>query len=191
MTVPTPEPTTTPEPTPEPAPATYVAPATQADLDRIIADRINRTKAQFKDYGDLKTKADKFDLLDAQTKTDAQRAAEETARWQTEAERWRTTAVAAKVQALAATDFADPDDAVRGLDPAKYLDAGGVIDEAAIKADLAALLDAKPHYRRAEGVAPPRVPAPNAAQGASATGRTTPDPAQEFAAIVRGQLPGP
>lgn len=167
------------------AESTYTPPATQADLDRIIADRVNRTKAQFKDYADLKSKAEQFDKLAEAQKTEAQRQAEETARWQSDAERWRTTAVASKVQALAAAEFADPDDAVRNVDPAKYLDAGGTIDEAAIKADLAALLESKPHYRRAEAPQGPRLPKPSTAQG---SGAAASDPASEFAAILQGQL---
>lgn len=41
----------------------YTPPATQADLDRIISERVNRTKDQFKDFDAFKTKAEKFDQL--------------------------------------------------------------------------------------------------------------------------------
>lgn len=39
----------------------FKAPATQADLDRIIQDRVARVKNQFADYDDLKAKAGQVD----------------------------------------------------------------------------------------------------------------------------------
>jgi hypothetical protein len=114
---------------------------------------------------------------------------EEATRWQTEAETWRTKAVSSRVETLAAADFADPSDALAAIDPAKYLGAGGEIDEAAIKADLAALLERKPHWRRAsDSAARTRIPAPNPAQGSGVNGKAAADPATEFAAILRAQL---
>lgn len=135
-----------------------------------------------------KAKLDEYEKLQAANQTDLEKAQGELTRWQSEAEAWRSNAVGATVKALAATDFADPDDAVRNLDPSKYLDAGGVIDERAIQADLTALLDAKPHYKRAEGQQGPRAPRPNPAQGSGVNGKAAPDPAQEFAAIMQSGL---
>jgi len=168
-------------------PSTYTAPATQADLDRIIADRVSRTKAQFKDYNELKAAKAELDQIRQQNQTEAERQAQELTKWQSEAETWRKTAVGARIEALAATDFADPSDASASLDPAKYLDAGGQIDEAAIKTDLAEVLERKPHWRRAEGAPPARLPAVNPAQG-SGGGRSPADPGTEFAAIIQSQL---
>jgi len=52
------DPNPTPDPTPDPTPETF----TQADVDRIVADRLKRereaTKAKYGDYDDLKTKAE-------------------------------------------------------------------------------------------------------------------------------------
>lgn len=135
-----------------------------------------------------KQKLAEYDKIVEAQKTEAQRAQEELQRWQTDAEKWRGTAVASTVRALAAADFADPDDAVRNVDPAKYLDAGGVIDEKAIAADLAKLLEAKPHYRRPEQSTGPRPPRPNVNQGSGQNGRSAGDPAQEFATILQGSL---
>lgn len=69
---------TTPVP-PEPTPAPPAEPPadktfTQADLDRIVADRLARQKAQFGDYEALKTKAAQFDELAEQSKTEAEKA---------------------------------------------------------------------------------------------------------------------
>lgn len=136
---------------------------------------------------DDRRKLAEYQRLEEASKTELERKTEEVTRWQTEAETWRKEAVGSKIQALAATDFADPDDAVKALDPSKYLGAGGEVDTAAIKADLAALLDAKPHYRRAQEQTP-RLPAPNPAQGSGANGSGSADPAQQFAAIIGGKL---
>lgn len=136
---------------------------------------------------DAQRKLGEYDRLVEASRTDLERKTEEATRWQTEAQTWRTTAVGARVQALAAPDFADPTDAVNALDPSSYLDAGGQIDEKRIAADLADLLEKKPHYRRqAETSGTPRVPAPNPAQGARGT--ATADPAAEFASLLTGAL---
>lgn len=137
---------------------------------------------------DAQRKLDEYHRLEEASKTELERKSEEATRWQSEAERWRQLSVTSQVQALAANDFADPDDAVRSLDPSKYLDSGGEIDKAAIKADLDALLEAKPHYRRHQQDAGPRVPAPNPAQGSGANGRPAADPGNEFAAILQQHL---
>lgn len=52
MTDPTPTPEPTPDPTPEPD-QTF----TQADVDRIVKERVQREKAKYADYDDLKAKA--------------------------------------------------------------------------------------------------------------------------------------
>ena len=134
-----------------------------------------------------KAKVDEFDRLKAASQTDLEKKTEEVNRWQTEAEKWRTTSVSSTIKALAAADFEYPDDAVGALDPAKYLDAGGMIDERAIQADLAQLLESRPKWRRGEGEQTTRTPRPNAAQGSGGS-RTVADPASEFGAILQGAL---
>lgn len=137
-------------------------------------------------------KLTEYDRLVEAGKTDLERATADVNRWQTEAETWRKAAVGNRVEALASVDFADPSDAVSALAEKNYLDAGGQIDEAAIKADLAEVLAKKPHWRRTadpSGPPAPRPPAPNPAQG-SGGGNPSADPAQEFAAILQGQITG-
>ena len=52
----------------------YTPPATQADLDRIIADRLSRERARYADYDDLKTKAGEYDKVQDAAKSDLQKA---------------------------------------------------------------------------------------------------------------------
>src|SRR5690606_24279189 len=75
----------------------------------------------------------------------AARAAEAEQRVQALTER----AVRAEVRAVAAADFADPADAVAFLDLSAYVDDDGEIDSDRIKADLADLLERKPHLAKA------------------------------------------
>ena len=76
---------------------------------------------------------------------------EELTRWQNEASTWRTQAVSSRVETLAAGEFADPSDALSAIDPGKYLDAGGQINEEAIKA--AKLFRFRPGMLKGEPVA--------------------------------------
>lgn len=164
----------------------YTPPATQADLDRIIAERLSRQKAQFADYGEAKAKAAEFDKLQEANQTESQRQAAEVAKWQTEAETWRGQAVAARIEALAA-DYADPSDASTALAGRNYLDAGGQIDENAIRADLAEVLEKKPHWRKgSDEPSGSRPPIPNLAQGTSGTAAHA-SPRDQFAALIQGR----
>lgn len=63
----------TPVVTPPVAPA-FAPPASQEDLDRIIGDRLARERTKFADYQDLKAKAERFDALEEQNKTELQKA---------------------------------------------------------------------------------------------------------------------
>ena len=55
----------------------YTPPSSQEELDRIIGERLSRERAKYQDYDSLKDKASKFDQLDAQNKTEAQKLQEE------------------------------------------------------------------------------------------------------------------
>lgn len=102
----------------------------------------------------------------------------------------RQRLVKSQVQALAGADFADPEDPLKELDLDSYIDSDGNIDEAAIAADLAALLERKPHWAKPqpqpqEGA---RRPAPDRTQ-ASGANKTRPlNPADEFAGFITAQL---
>lgn len=147
-----------------------------------------RAKDNMAKLKEAEPKLSEYDRLIEASKSDLERKAEEASRWQQEATQWRTAAVSSRIHSLAG-DFADPEDAVATLAAeGKYLDAGGVIDDAAIKTDLAALLERKPHWRRQQEPAKPRVPAPNAHQGSGNSGKSGADPRQEFAALLQAGL---
>ncbi|MBR4687095.1 MAG: hypothetical protein IKP01_02175 [Bacteroidales bacterium] len=61
--------------------ATQGAPAektfTQAEMDAIIGERLNRLKAKYADYDELKGKAAKFDEAEEASKSELQKAVEE------------------------------------------------------------------------------------------------------------------
>jgi DNA gyrase/topoisomerase IV subunit A len=93
-----------------------------------------------------------------------------------------------RVQALAGGSFADPEDAVGALDLDSYIDSDGDIDEAAIKADLAALLERKPHWAKTQPQEGPRRPAPDRTQASGANKKQAPSPRDEFAGWLSSKL---
>lgn len=65
------------EPTPKPVdPKPDEKTFTQADVDRIVADRLKREQAKYSDYDDLKAKAARFDEAEEKTKSETQRLAD-------------------------------------------------------------------------------------------------------------------
>jgi molecular chaperone GrpE (heat shock protein) len=174
------EPTQTPTEGAEPA-----AQPSVTDWEAEARKWEKRSKDNFAKLKEAEPKLAEYDKLRQSQQTEVERQAEELTRWQTEAQQWRGMAINSRVETLA-TDFADPTDALAALgDTSKYLDAGGQINEDAIRTDLTALLEKKPHWRRPDGAQPlPRVPAPNPHQG-SGGGTPASDPKSEFGAIIR------
>ncbi|MEU2002063.1 hypothetical protein ACH47B_13325 [Rhodococcus sp. NPDC019627] len=54
----------------------YQPPASQADLDRIISERLGRERAKFADYEDLRSKASKLDELEKANQSDLEKLTE-------------------------------------------------------------------------------------------------------------------
>lgn len=75
--------------------------------------------------------------------------------------------VSATVRSLAASDFADPDDAARFVDLSSIeVDDDGTIDEDEVRAELEAILERKPHLRKqGDASSKKRRPAPDKSQG--------------------------
>lgn len=130
------------------------------------------------------------ELEDAQ-KSEQERLAEQLTAAEERAAKAVRTAVASKVEALAAVDFADPEDAAGALDLTTYVDDDGAIDSDAIKRDLAELLKRKPHWAKPPADTGPRRPAPDRTQGSSGNGnRTSSDPGDIFAGLMQQALKG-
>lgn len=69
----------------------WTPPATQDDLNRIIKERVDRERAKYQDYPDLKAKASKFDELAEAQKSEVQRATERAEALERELNTIRTT----------------------------------------------------------------------------------------------------
>jgi len=57
---------------------------TQADVDRIVQDRLSREREKYVDYTALKEKAEKFDKIEEESKSELQKATERATALQTE-----------------------------------------------------------------------------------------------------------
>lgn len=133
---------------------------TQADLDRIVAERLARERSKYADYKDLKDKASKFDELQTASQTETEKLvakARDEARAEVLSE-VRRDRVLDKIEVLAAGRFADPEDAKLRLASRvdEFVGEDGTIDAKAIEGALTKLLTEKPHLaggggRRFEG----------------------------------------
>ncbi|MFD8088617.1 hypothetical protein [Streptomyces malaysiensis] len=121
-------------------------------------------------------------------KSDTDRLNDQLARANEQITKTRQRLVKTQVHALAMTSFADPEDAVGALDLDSYIDSDGDIDEAAIKADLDALLERKPHWAKSLPQEGPRRPAPDRTQASGANRPRPTDPADVFAGWLKPQL---
>lgn len=68
----------------------YTPPATQAELDRIIADRLSRERSKYADYEDLQAKAQRLAEIEEANKTEAEKAAEQLATLQAKVAEYET-----------------------------------------------------------------------------------------------------
>ncbi|MFD3999828.1 hypothetical protein [Streptomyces rubiginosohelvolus] len=123
-------------------------------------------------------------------KSDTDRLNDQLTRAQEQITKTRQRLVRSQVQALAMTGFADSEDAVGALELDSYIDSDGEIDEAAIKADLDALLERKPHWAKSQPQEGPRRPAPDRTQASGANRTKAPTPADEFDGWIKSRLPG-
>lgn len=156
-----------PAPTPPAAP-TYKAPESQAELDRIIGERLAREREKFADYADLKTKATEYDKALEAAKTEQEKAVEAAkSEGRTEAlTAANARLVAAEARALASeAKFRNPKLAVTAISDALKavkVNDDGTVDADAIKGHLKALSDADP-YLVDDGKKP--APKPDSSQG--------------------------
>lgn len=106
-----------PEPPPEdPKPFTPIT--SQEDLNRVLAERLNRERTKFADYDELKAKADQFDVLEQASKSELDKALDRAARAETAAEEAKQTALRARIQATHQISDEDAELFLTGTDEA-------------------------------------------------------------------------
>lgn len=137
---------------------------------------------------ELEPKAAELQRIKDADKSESERLTDQLAQANERVTQTRQRLVRTQVQALAMTGFADPEDAVGALDLDSYIDSDGDIDEAAIKADLDALLERKPHWAKSQPQEGPRRPAPDRTQASGANRKQAPNPEDEFAGWLKAQL---
>lgn len=148
----TPAPTTVPPATPAtPAdPPPWTPPASQADLDRIIQDRLRRHKPD--GYDDLLAKATRLDALELELGTTADKAA---ATAKAEALKEMTPRVVrAEFRAAAKGVLTGEqlDALLEDVDLSRYLDAKGNVDEAKVERKVNAFAPSKQQPTSRTGV---------------------------------------
>lgn len=115
----------------------------QADLDKLLETRLNRERARFADYDQVKEKANQFDALSAASQTDLERTASEareTARRETLAQAVPQLVRAEfKAAAKGVLNQSQLEALLEDLDLMKYADDKGQVDEARIERKVAAL----------------------------------------------------
>jgi DNA gyrase/topoisomerase IV subunit A len=137
---------------------------------------------------ELEPKAAELQAIKDSEKSESERLNDQLARANEQIAKTRQRLAKSRVQALAGSSFADPEDAVGALDLDSYIDSDGDIDEAAIEADLQALLERKPHWAKTQPPEGPRRPAPDRTQ-ASGANKTRPlTPEDEFSGWLKSQL---
>jgi hypothetical protein len=165
----------------------------EAKIRKANSEAANLRK-RLKELEPLARKAKEFE--DAK-KSEAERLNDQLAAANEQITATRKRLVEARVQALAASPqgeraaFTDPEDAITSLDLSAYIDAdSGDIDEAAIEADLQALLERKPHWAKTQPPEGPRRPAPDRTQASGANKKQAPSPRDEFSGWLSSRLNG-
>lgn len=168
--------------------ASFTPPASQADLDRIIQDRIARERSKFADYDTLKAKATEYDQFKESSKSEQQKAID-AAKLEGANEvtgKFTTRIVNAEIKATAAAlGFSDPGDAVAlfgDISTVEINDDGP--DAEAIKTKLADIAKNKPYLLKGDST--PRVATrPKPKSGSESTETNKPAGKSRAAAALR------
>ena len=109
---------------------------TQEQVDAIIKQRVNREKAKYADYDDVKNKAAKFDQLQEESKSELEREREARQKAESaavEAARVAAERLAAAELKAALTGITDnPGDIIEDLNLSRYINADGEVDADAV-----------------------------------------------------------
>lgn len=165
----------------DPEGAEQLGDAGKKALDRMKTERAAARKEAAESKRQLAELAAKVSEFEDRDKSDLDKATAKAEKAAEQAARATQRAVKAEVKALAADSMADPTDADLLGDLSRYVSADGDIDTGAIQADLAELLDRKPHLRKA--AAGPKTPRPDPGQGAR-----TPGTPSDFRSADRASL---
>lgn len=159
------------------------------DAARKEIEKLRREAASYRTKAkDLEPLAKKAKELEDAQKSEQERLTEQLTAAQQRVEAVQQRAVRSEVRALASAEFADPEDAAAFLSLDSYVGDDGDVDADQIRADLKALLKAKPHLAKPEDTGP-RSPRPDRSQGSSGNGARTPsDPGEVFAQFMRDGL---
>lgn len=171
------------EPEPEPEGADQLGDKGKQALDRMKAEKAEAKRAAAAEKRRADELARKVAEFEDRDKTELDKATDKATRLAEQVTRATKRAVLAEVKAAAAA-FADPEDAAAFLDLASYASDDGEIDTDTITADLAALLEKKPHLRRQDPT-PPKPPAPKPDPG---QGPRPNDPPADFRTASREEL---
>ena len=165
-----------PEPDPDPEGADRLGDAGKKALDKMKAEKAAAKKEAAEERRKAAALAKKVQDFEDRDKSELEKAASKAERAQEQAAKAVARAVQAEVRGAAREQFADAGDAVDVLmrDPSKYVDDSGDINTDAIEADLADLLERKPHWAKSQ---PAVEPAP-VSDPAPAKPRLRPDPGQ-------------
>lgn len=181
------EPAATPE-VQQQAEGAFTPPATQADLDRIIQDRVARERNKFGDYEDLKAKATEYDQFKESSKTEQQKAidAAKLEGAKEVAGKFTTRLVNADIRATAATlGFSDPKDAIALYGDISKVEVGDDgPDSAAIKTRLEEIAREKPYLLKGDN-APKVATRPKPKSGSESTETNKPSGKSRAAAALR------
>jgi hypothetical protein len=140
---------------------------TQEQVDQLIEQRLNRVRAQFKGHDELKAKAERFDALENERRSEAEKlvaalekanrsAQEAQEREKAATERAHSTLIRAAVVSEAAKQRAvDPDAVYALLDKSKLtIGDGDQVDGASVADAVKGLLDERSYLLPANGPRP-------------------------------------
>lgn len=89
---------------------------TQADVDRIVQDRLSREREKYVDYTALKEKAEKFDKIEEESKSELQKATERATALQTELDSLKKANTVREMREKVANDTGIPVNLLTGDD---------------------------------------------------------------------------
>ncbi len=168
-----PEPTNPTDPNPaeptEPSESNPAEPTEEVDWKAKARDWEKKSRDNAAQIKAMRPKVDEYERLVEAGKTELEKAQHAAQEAQSRASGLTSRAVRAEIRA-GATGFIDVDVPFAYLDLTSYVGDDGEIDNAKITTDLADLLKRKPELAKPSGEPQRRVPAPNPAQGSSASG---------------------